>query len=129
MVKFVSVFGITLLLLMLVTLMWPRFFDVPRPGPLASLNAFLRNTPVGQNTANVLGVSTEDSVQKLTPQSIVASVVTTAEQRALDVAITHIVREITRRFRDLPKEHQKRILEAIGDSISASSSGSDTQAP
>jgi hypothetical protein len=120
MAKFVSVFGIAVLVLLLATLLWPRFSDTPRPQPLARLNSIIRGTPAGQNVAAVLGVSTEDTVQKITLQSIVGSIVTTAENRAIDIAVAQIVREISNRFRNLPQEHQQRILEAIGNSLNTS---------
>lgn len=132
MAKFVSVFGIALIALVLVTLLWPRFSDAPRPQPLARLNEIIRGTPAGQNAAAVLGVSTDENVQKLTPQVIIGSIVTAAENRALDIVITNVVRTITQRFRDLPQEHQKRILEAIGqslDAVTSSTSATSTIAP
>jgi hypothetical protein len=126
MAKFVSVLGIVLLALVALSLLWPRISPYPRPEPLTRLHNILVATPIGENAANVLGVSDEAQVVPLTPQTIVQSILDSVKTRVTDVLITHAVRGIMSRFSQLSPGEQTRILDAISQSMNASSSGIST---
>lgn len=117
MVKFLSVLGSVLVVLSFATLMWPRFSPNPRPEPLQKLHDMLLTTTLGKNAANVLGVADDHTVIPLTPQSISQQVITSIRTRVSDVVITHAVREITKRFRDLPIQDQAKVLEEFTKAV------------
>lgn len=127
MAKFVSVFGIVILVAVVLSLLWPRISPYPRPEPLTRLHNILVATPVGGQAAQVLGVSDDATVVPLTPQGILQGVVDSVKVRVTDVVITHAVREIISRFSQLSPEEQTRILDAISQSMNASSSASGSQ--
>ncbi len=118
MAKFLGVFGGALLVCCFVALIWPRFSPSPRPKPLQQLHDFLLTTPVGQNAANVLGVSDDQTVLPLTPQSISQQIINNIHTRVSDVVITHAVREISKRFRDLPIQDQEKVIEQFTKAVS-----------
>lgn len=99
-------------------LLWPRFFDTPRPEPLGQINLIIRGTPQGQHMAQVLGVSDETSVIKLSPQALVERGVMETRNRVTDVLITHASRIIIEKFSTLPDPQQQRILEALSSALS-----------
>lgn len=121
MAKFIGVLGSVFLIASFVSLIWPRISPNARPKPLQQLHDMLLQTPVGQNAANVLGVSDDQTVLPLTPQSITKQIVDTIHTRVSDVIITHAVREITKRFKDLPTQDQEKVLDqfskAVNDAI------------
>jgi hypothetical protein len=118
--RFFPVFLGFIVLVGIVSLTWPRFFDTPRPQPLDQINGIIRNTEIGQKTANILGVSDESNVEKLTPGSIAESATTEARERATDTVITHISRLIVNKFSSLPQDQQERILEALTKALNPS---------
>jgi hypothetical protein len=126
MVKFVSVIGIVLVVAAALSLLWPRISPYPRPEPLTRLHNILVATPLGEHAAAVLGVSDEAHVVPITPQGFIQGVVNTLEERLTDVVITHAVREIMARFSQLSPEEQTRILDAISQSMNASSSATSS---
>jgi hypothetical protein len=126
MAKFVSVVGIVLLVSVVLSLLWPRISPYPRPEPLTRLHDILLATSAGKQAAEVLGVSDEARAVPLTPQNIVEDIVHTARSRVTDVVITHAVREIIARFSRLSPSEQTRILDAISQSMNASSSAASS---
>jgi hypothetical protein len=110
-------------------LLWPRFFDTPRPEPLGQINLIIRGTPQGQHMANVLGVSDEASVVKLSPAALVERGVTDTRNRVTDVLITHASRIIIERFSTLPDDQQQRILEALSSALSTNQPSPAEQLP
>lgn len=118
--RFLPVFLGFLVLVGIVSLVWPRFFDTPRPQPLDQINGILRNTDIGQKTANILGVSDDANVHKLTPASIAESATAEARERVTDTIVTHISRLIVNKFSQLPQDQQERILEALTKALNPS---------
>jgi hypothetical protein len=109
---FASIFVIT------ITLAWPRFFDQPRPSVLENLNSTLRKTSFGHQAVNVLGVSDEQSVVRISPQLLKDTGVNAIKGYATDVIITHATRLIVEHFSTLPGDKQQQILEALSESLS-----------
>lgn len=104
------------------SLLWPRFFDTPRPQPFDRINEVIRGTPQGQHMANVLGVSDESNIIKLSPNAIAERGVVEARNRLTDVIITHLSRIIAERFSTLPDAQQQKILESLSTALSGPSS-------
>lgn len=116
--RFLFVLIIVVLSVTCLTLMWPRFFETPRPQALDRLNTILRGTTVGQQAANVLGVSDEQSINRLSPQVVLSESVQASRNYVTDVIITHASRLIIDRFSSLPEAQQQKILEAMSHALS-----------
>jgi hypothetical protein len=123
MVKFISVAGIAFFLIISITMLWPRFMTMPRPVPLARLYEIIVQTSPGQQAANVLGVSDDASVIVISPKEVVTQITSSVKTRISNVIITHAVREITKRFKDLPVKTQEKVLEELSKGISQAQQG------
>lgn len=115
--KFVSVVGIGIIVVSLLSLLWPRITNQPRPEFLSRYRSFLLATSVGQQAATVLGVSNEASVAPFSLTTASDSVRTVVKQRVNDVILTHAIREISKRFKELPAENQSKVLEALTTAV------------
>lgn len=123
MVKFLSVAGILAIVVISITMLWPRFSPFPRPLPLAKLHEIILKTQPGQQAANVLGVSDDATVSIISPQVILSQVSSAVRTRISNVVITHAVRAITKRFKDLPPQTQEKVLEELAKGLAESQQG------
>jgi hypothetical protein len=117
MLKFIGVLGVLFVIASCITLVWPGINPNPRPEPLARLHEMLMKTSLGQHAANVLGVSDEHPLTPLTAHSIGQEILRSFQARVSNVVITHAIREIAKRFKDLPVEEQQRVLEEFSSAI------------
>lgn len=80
----------------------------------------LRQTEFGQSTAQVLGVSNEQQVVRLSLQQVGESVMKQVATKTTDLFITHLSRLIIERFGELPQNQQQKILESLSTALSQS---------
>lgn len=106
--------GVTLAV---ISLLWPRFSDQPRPVPLTQIRNTVVQTPLGAQAAMVLGVSDEASVQRFNLQTSVNDLTVSAagvlQQRAQTVLTIHAVKQLQQQFQQLPQDQQEQIREVI----------------
>lgn len=109
-----------------VAIAWPRLTSQPRPEPLTRVNDIVKNTPVGKNIANVLGISDNESVEPINIASVAsslsASLIKAAEDRAARIVVTQAVRQLASQFDGLPENDKKQIQEFICKSSTESAS-------
>lgn len=129
MIRFFLVFVIAVLVIIGISLSWPRFSTAPRPQILEQVNTFVRSTAFGQQAANVLGVSNEQSMMTLSPQDIKDSGIQLIKNYATDIVVTHATRLIISKFGSLPLEQQQKILEALSQSLSTNEQSQSEQLP
>ena len=129
MIRYLLVLFIVALVIAGISLSWSRFSQSPRPQILEQVNTFLRSTAFGQQAANVLGVSNEQSVMTLSPQYVKDSGVQMIKNYATDIVVTHATRLIISKFGTLPAEQQQKILEALSQSLSTNVKSQSEQLP
>jgi hypothetical protein len=99
------------------SLMWPRLTDRPRPTFLQTVHDMVRKTSVGQNAANVLGVSDEANIQKIDVGQMASSAVSNAkaavQNRVRTVVVTNAVNQLNMQFANLSEEQQTYVRQAI----------------
>lgn len=117
MVKFIVVLVIAFFIAGFVSIAWPYITTAPRPAPLTALYSVVSQTPLGENTARVLGASTNGSTTPINistvGKSVTSSVVAAAQHKAQEIITTHAVRELTKQFQTLPDDQKKQIQEVI----------------
>lgn len=99
------------------SLLWPRLTTRPRPKLLQDVHDLVLRTPVGQHSADVLGVSDETTVEPINIGAVVGSVVngakTAIQKRVQTVVVTNAVNSLSRRFESLPPEQKEQIQEIL----------------
>lgn len=99
------------------SLLWPRLTDEPRPKLLQDVHDLVLRTSVGQNAANVLGVSDEATVQKINVGQMVAGAVgnakTAVQKRVRTVVVTNAVNQLNRQFDNLSDDQKTYVREAV----------------
>jgi hypothetical protein len=99
------------------SLMWPRLSDKPRPKVLQDIHDLVLKTTVGQNAANVLGVSDESNIQKLDfgvmASTAVTNTKTAVQNRVRTVVVTNAVNQLNRQFDNLSEDQKTYVRQAI----------------
>ncbi len=117
MIKFVSALLIAGAFVVGVSLMWPRLTSQPRPEVLTQVRDFIVQTPQGYEAANVLGVSDERNVEpfdiRVTAQTIAYNIMNSLRERATDVVVTHAVRQLQKKYEELPPDQQAQLQQII----------------
>lgn len=113
------------------SLVWPKLTDKPRPAPLEQIHQMVIKTRLGEQAAQVLGVS--DEQQPVEPvnvttftNGIAQYAATTLEKRAQDVVITQALRQVVGQFDKLSPEQQGQIRAALCSPV-ASTSGKTSE--
>lgn len=99
------------------SLMWPRLTDKPRPKLLQDVHDVVLKTPVGQNTANVLGVSDEGNVEPINVGAMVGGAVVkakvAAQNRMRAMVVGNAVNQLNRQFDNLSPEQKTYVRQAL----------------
>ncbi len=99
------------------SLMWPRLTDKPRPKVLQDVHDIVLRTSVGQNVANVLGVSDEANVEQIDFGQIAAGAAGNAKRavqnRIRTVIVGHVVNQLDRQFDNLSPEQKTYVRQAL----------------
>lgn len=99
------------------SLLWPRLTTRPRPKLLQDVHDLVLRTPMGQHSADVLGVSDEAAVEPINIGAVVGSAVYGAkiaiQKRVQNVVVINAVNSLSRRFESLPPEQKEQIQEIL----------------
>ena len=95
------------------SLIWPRLTTQPRPQLLEEVHNVVLKTQVGQETANVLGVSDERHVTPISPGQVAASALlgikNAVQRRVTTVIVGNAINQLRSRFDGLPSGQQQEI--------------------
>ncbi len=101
----------------LVSLIWPKFTTQPRPLPLGQVRDLVLATKTGQSIAQVLGVTNESTIEPINISSVASSVtesvISGVQHRAQSIVVHQAVKELTKQFDQLPQEQQQEIQQLI----------------
>ncbi len=120
----VAVFGVTV---SGGSLVWPRITSAPRPQLLQQVHDSVIKTPVGQQAAQVLGVSTDENVQPINLGQVAGNAAnalkSAAQQRAQTIITAQIVGQLSSGYEKLPKDQQQALQQIICSPKSSTGSG------
>lgn len=101
--------------LSLVSIGWPRFTTSSRPEPLQKVHDAVKDTPLGRQVSQVLGVSTEENPKPIDVQSLIVQMKDWAagkiQEKTDEVITRQAINQINQRFNRL-SEKEKMILHA-----------------
>jgi hypothetical protein len=99
------------------SLVWPRLTTQARPKLLQNVHDVVIKTPVGQQTAQVLGVSNEAQVEPINIGKTVAGAVEgvrgAIQNRVQTVVVGNAVNQLTTQFDRLPQEQKENIQQIL----------------
>lgn len=99
------------------SLVWPRLTNQERPKLLQEVHDIVIRTPVGQETAQVLGVSDEATVEPINVGQIVSGalngVKTAVQNRVQTIIVGNAVNQLSSQFDRLPKEQKTQIQQIL----------------
>jgi len=95
------------------SLAWPRLTNQPRPKILQDVKNVVIKTKVGQDTANVLGVSDESQIKPVNLGSVASGalgqVKTAVQNRVQEVIVGNAVNQLRQQFDQLSPEQKGQI--------------------
>lgn len=98
------------------SLVWPRFTDKPEPQALEHVRNAVLGTQVGQSTADLLGV-TDAGVKPLnlsdTVSSVAGVVTASVEQEVQRIVSDQVASQVIKQYQQLPAPQQERVVELI----------------
>lgn len=99
----------------LVSLLWSKFTIKPKPLVLAEVEKNVLSTSIGQEIANVLGVTQNTAPLNLQEVAVSAvnSVVTTVENKASETIAIQAINQLTKQFEKLSEIQKMQIRESI----------------
>ncbi len=99
------------------SLIWPRLTKQPRPAPLQQVRDVVVKTPVGQQAANVLGVSDDKNVQPIDVAKAISGAIGAGEQavaqRIQYVIVQKAVNQLESQIDKLPKDQRSQIRQQL----------------
>lgn len=99
------------------SLVWPKVTAQPRPKQLTQVREMVMQTQVGQNMAQVLGVTDEDSVKPMSVGEFVqeqaTAVVSNVADSAQHAVTSQVLVQLAKKFNELPKEEQDQFRALI----------------
>ncbi|HUD20221.1 MAG TPA: hypothetical protein VMR81_07295 [Patescibacteria group bacterium] len=99
------------------SLLWPRLTAQKRPSIIQQVHDVVLKTSIGEQSANVLGVSDEAHVKPLNAGQIVSGVVGAAEgavqSRIQTIIVKNAVNQLTAQFDKLPADQKQEIQQAL----------------
>lgn len=94
------------------SLVWPKVTAQPRPKQLTQVREMVMQTQVGQNMAQVLGVTDEASVKPMSVGEFVqeqaTAVVSNVADSAQHAVTSQVLVQLSRKFNELPKDQQEQ---------------------
>jgi len=114
-------------ILVLISLLWPRLTTNPRPSVLQTVHDYALKTPIGIQTASVLGVSDESAVEPINPEQLVLDVVTETQDAVSEridyIIMSQIAHQLQNRIDQLNPRDKEILYQTICKDASASASG------
>lgn len=99
------------------SLVWPRFTPNERPKLLQEVHDVVLKTSIGQESANVLGVSDEKHIQPINFGQMVYSAVNgvkdAIQNRIRTVIVGNAVNQLSSQFDHLPRDEKLQIQQAL----------------
>ncbi len=99
------------------SLVWPKVTAQPRPKQLTQVREMVMQTQVGQNMAQVLGVTDEASVKPMSVGEFVqeqaTAVVSNVADSAQHAVTSQVLVQLAKKFNELPKEEQDQFRALI----------------
>ena len=99
------------------SLVWPKVTAQPRPKQLTQVREIVMKTQVGQNAAQVLGVTDEASVKPMSVGQFVQEqanvVVTNVADSAQHAVTSQVLLQLAKKFNELPKNEQEQFKSLI----------------
>lgn len=100
---------------------WPKVTNQPRPDPLTQVREVVIKTSLGQQMANVLGVTDESDITPVNPGTFVAKQTNnavTAVQKSAQRAITsRVIQQLAGQFDQLPEDQKQEFQKMICDPV------------
>lgn len=99
------------------SLVWPRLTTQERPKLLQEVHDIVIRTPLGQETAQVLGVSDEAAIEQINVSQIVGGAIngvkTAVQNRVQTIIVGNAVNQLSSQFDRLPKEQKTQIQQIL----------------
>ena len=99
------------------SLAWPRLTKQPRPKLLQDVKNVFIKTPIGVQTANILGVSDEAHVKPVNLGSVAAGAIgevkTVVQNRVQAIIVGNAVNQLHQQFERLSPDQKTQIQEII----------------
>ncbi len=99
------------------SLVWPKVTAQPRPKQLTQVREIVMQTQVGQNIAQVLGVTDEAAVKPMSVGEFVqeqtTAVVSSAANSAQHAVTSQVLSQLAKKFTELPKDEQEQFKALI----------------
>ena len=116
-INFIFAFIVAGVVLSGVSLLWPKLTTQQRPAVLTQLRSAVIKTPLGNEMAQVLGVTDETHTEPINVSSAAASVVSsltaTVEQKAQQAVAERVAQQLVKQFDQLSADQKKQIKEMI----------------
>lgn len=111
------------LVVAVMSVVWPRFSTDPRPEALTRVHDAVLETPLGMNLENVLGVSADSSGQPMSVSAVVATgtnaVVDAVKKSAQRAVTSKILESLAGQFQHLTDEEKAAFRAQICEPIVA----------
>lgn len=99
------------------SLVWPKVTTQPRPKQLTQVREIVMQTQVGQNMAQVLGVTDEAAVKPMSVGEFVqeqaTAVVSNVADSAQHAVTSQVLMQLAKKFNALPKDEQEQFRTLI----------------
>lgn len=98
------------------SLLWPRLTQKPEPPALKQIRDVVVSTDIGKQTANILGVES-DNPAPIDPQLVIknaaATIIAGVEDKAQQIVIQQAVNQIVNQLDRLPVTQKEDIINAL----------------
>ena len=115
--QFVAALVITGGSVSVVSLIWPRISGEPRPAPLQNVHDYVLTTPLGNQAAQILGVTDEGNLEPVdvgsVASSVAGSIVSSVEEKAQEFVAKKAAEQPLQRIQTLPADRQQEVLELL----------------
>jgi hypothetical protein len=123
-IRFIAVTVVASLVVGAGSVAWPKFTSSPRPPLVEKVYEITKNTPVGQKTRDVLGVTDSSELTPLDLRSeanlLVATATTAIEKKVQTVIATQAVLQLMHQINSLDVDQQKEIRAVVCSTQSGS---------
>lgn len=116
-VKYLFAAGVSVGLVMITSLVWPKFTARPEPQPLERVRNAVLNTEVGEQAAQLLGAQSDKLGNPInlndTISSVAGAVSSSVEEHVQKIISEQIATQVVKQYQQLPVGEQTRVTEVI----------------